>query len=117
MKRISSTAMPLLVAGAVVIALAVAAAAVASGTRSERSGSTADQVRATERALLKAAVDADTATAGRLLAPDFQLIDVLGATESRSNYLANLGRVIANVLPRAPAERSAVTRSGRAVSR
>ena len=53
--------------------------------------SAADQVRTAERALLRAAVAGDTRTAGALLAPDFQLIDVTGTPETRADYLANIG--------------------------
>ena len=54
-------------------------------------GSAADQVRTAERTLLRAAVDGDTHTAGALLAPDLQLIDVTGTAETRADYLANIG--------------------------
>jgi hypothetical protein len=96
MKRnsLSNTAISLLIAGAAVIALTVAAVAMASSTEDQRSSSAADQVRMAERTFLKAAVAADTATAGQLLAPDFQLIDVLGESETRGGYLANLRGVI-----------------------
>ena len=53
--------------------------------------STADQVRTAERTLLRAAVDGDTHTAGTLLAPDLQLIDVTGTAETRADYLATIG--------------------------
>jgi Domain of unknown function (DUF4440) len=53
--------------------------------------SAADQVRTAERTLLRAAVDGDTHTAGALLAPDLQLIDVTGTPETRADYLANIG--------------------------
>ena len=81
-----------LVAGfVVVVALSAAAVAAAGRTGGLRTGSPEDQIRAVERARLQAAVDADTATAGRLVAPGFQLIDVLGTAESRSDFLANVG--------------------------
>ncbi|HET7514925.1 MAG TPA: nuclear transport factor 2 family protein [Gaiella sp.] len=80
-----------LAAGALVIILALAAAAGAAATGGRSGGSAAAQVRAAERTLLKALVDADTVAAGRLLAHDFQLIDVLGEPETRSDYLATLG--------------------------
>jgi phosphoglycolate phosphatase-like HAD superfamily hydrolase len=53
--------------------------------------SAADQVRTAERTLLRAAVDGDTHTAGALLGPGFQLIDVTGAPETRADYLAAIG--------------------------
>ena len=53
--------------------------------------SAADQVRTAERTLLRAAVNGDTRTAGALLAPDLQLIDVTGGPETRADDLANIG--------------------------
>ena len=53
--------------------------------------SPANQVRTTERALLRAVVAHDTHAAGALLAPDFQLIDVTGTPETRTEYLATIG--------------------------
>jgi len=41
--------------------------------------------------LLRAELDADTHTAGRLLAPDLQLIDVTGTAETRADELATIG--------------------------
>jgi hypothetical protein len=77
-----------LVAGALVLTLALAAAA---GASTPGGGSAATEVRTAERTLLEAMVDADGAAAGRLLASDFQLIDVLGEPETRSDFLATLG--------------------------
>jgi ketosteroid isomerase-like protein len=54
-------------------------------------GSAADQVRTVERTLLRAAVNGDTHTAGALLAPGFQQIDVTGTPETRADYMANIG--------------------------
>jgi Domain of unknown function (DUF4440) len=74
-----------------IAALAVVASAAANRTATGATSSAANQVRAAELALLRAAVDADAARADQLLAPDFQQIDVLGATESRADYLATIG--------------------------
>jgi Domain of unknown function (DUF4440) len=72
----------------VVLAVAgLTAVAVASGTTHARKAAAADQVRRAEQTLLRAAVDADSAAASRLLASDFQLIDPFGAPESRKAYL------------------------------
>jgi hypothetical protein len=88
MKRARITYLIALPAAALVLAGAAAATANAhAGT----GGSAADQVRAAEQTLLRAAVDGDTHTAGTLLAPDLQLIDVTGTAETRANYLANIG--------------------------
>jgi len=69
--------------------MAIAAAAPTANAGTARSA--ADQVRTAERTLLRAAVDGDTRTAGTLLAPDFQLIDVTGAANTRADYLATIG--------------------------
>ena len=72
--------------------LALAGVAAATATANAGPGrSAADQVRTAERTLLRAAVDGDTHTAGALLAPDLQLIDVTGTPETRADYLANIG--------------------------
>ena len=72
-----------------VLAGVTAATLVANaGTGTGRSA--ADQVRTAERTLLRAAVNGDIRTAGALLAPDLQLIDVTGTPETRTDYLANI---------------------------
>jgi len=73
---------------------AAAPLAVAAASPMAKAGtatSAADQVRTAERALLRAAVAGDTRTAGALLAPNLQLIDVTGTSETRADYLANIG--------------------------
>jgi hypothetical protein len=75
---------------AAVLVLAGAAYATASAN-TDTGRSPADQVRTAERTLLRAELDADTHTAGRLLAPDLQLIDVTGAAETRADELATIG--------------------------
>jgi Domain of unknown function (DUF4440) len=73
-------------------ALVLAGAAYATANANAGTGrSAADQVRTAERTLLRAALDADTHTAGRLLAPDSQLIDVTGTANTRADYLATIG--------------------------
>jgi hypothetical protein len=47
----------------------------------------ADQLRALERERLRALVDADMEVAGRLHADDFQLINPLGGSLSKAEYL------------------------------
>lgn len=54
--------------------------------------SEADVLRDTERRRLRALVDADTATAMPLHAPDFQLVTPSGATMTREQYLGRLAR-------------------------
>jgi hypothetical protein len=58
------------------------------------SAAAADQIRAAEITHLRAAVDADTGTARQLLAPDFQLIDALGAPESKKTYLDTIAGAV-----------------------
>ena len=66
------------------VALLAAGAAVAS---SHGRSSEADRLRALERTRLHALVDADTTTARRLIAPDFQLINPGGGTSGRDDYM------------------------------
>jgi ketosteroid isomerase-like protein len=72
----------------------VGAAAAAPSRLAQTATSPAAQVRTAERTLLRAAVDADTQTAGALLTPDFQLIDVTGAPETRADYLGTIAAKI-----------------------
>ena len=50
----------------------------------------ADQLRAIERARLRSLVDADVATARRLHADDFELINPRGGTLSKEQYLKDI---------------------------
>jgi len=79
MKRARITYLIALPAAALVLAGAAAATAKANAGTGR---SAADQVRTAEQTLLRAAVDGDTHTAGALLAPDLQLIDVTGTAET-----------------------------------
>lgn len=49
-----------------------------------------DQLRTTERERLRSLVDADMETAGRLHADDFQLINPLGGSLSKEEYLGQV---------------------------
>jgi hypothetical protein len=75
---------------AAVLVLAGAAYATASAN-TDTGRSAADQVRTAERTLLRAEVNGNTHTAGRLLARDFQLIDVTGTANTRADFLAAIG--------------------------
>ena len=75
------------VATTVVVATGVVTASSASPATSSR----ADRLRAIETDRLKALVDADTATARRLTAPDFQLINPAGTSLSRADLLGGVG--------------------------
>jgi ABC-type glycerol-3-phosphate transport system substrate-binding protein len=74
----------MLVLAAAAIALLAAGAAVAA---SRGSSSEADRLRAIEQTRLQALVDADTATARKLIAPDFQLINPGGGVSGREDYM------------------------------
>jgi hypothetical protein len=89
-RRIAWPATVLVLAG-LTAATPVAIAAASPMARAGTAASVAGQVRSAERALLRAAVDGDTRTAGALLAPGLQLIDVTGTPETRADYLANIG--------------------------
>ena len=80
-----------LVLAGLTAATPMAIAAASPMAKARTVASAADQVRTAERTLLRAAVDGDTRTAGALLAPDLQLIDVTGTPETRADYLANIG--------------------------
>jgi len=53
--------------------------------------SEADRLRAIERVRLHALVVADTATARKLIAPDFELVNPSGGTSTRDDYLDAVG--------------------------
>jgi Domain of unknown function (DUF4440) len=75
----------------ILVLAGVTAATLAANAGTGTGRSAADQVRTAERTLLRAAVDGNIRTAGALLAPDLQLIDVTGTPETRTDYLANIG--------------------------
>ena len=107
------------VAAALVVAVtALAASAVAGGTTAGTSRSAANEIRAGERALLRATVDADIAAARRLLADDFELINPLGGVQTGEEYLGAIAAGVLDFLAFEPVSaievrvdgRSAVTR-------
>jgi hypothetical protein len=75
----------------ILVLAGVTAATLAANAGTGTGRSAADQVRTAERTLLRAAVNGNIRTAGALLAPDLQLIDVTGTPETRTDYLANIG--------------------------
>jgi hypothetical protein len=73
---------------AMLLAAAVALGAAGTAVAASHGGSSeAGQLRAIEKTRLHALVDADTATARKLIAPDFQLINPGGGTSSREEYM------------------------------
>jgi Domain of unknown function (DUF4440) len=75
---------------AAVAAALVVVTAVVTASPSPAASSQSARLRAIETNRLRALVDADTATAGRLTAPDFQLINPAGAPLSRDDLLAGV---------------------------
>ncbi len=73
--------------------------------------SQADQLRALERTRLHALVDADTTTAGRLMAGDFQAVTPTGDTLRRTDYLGSVAAGVIDYLVFKPVSRIAVRRS------
>jgi hypothetical protein len=65
---------------------------------------TTDQLRAIERERLRSLVDADMATANRLHADDFELIDPRGGTHSKDQYLRSVASGELNYLAWEPGE-------------
>jgi Domain of unknown function (DUF4440) len=76
----------------------------------------ADQLRALERARLHALVVGDTATAGRFIARDFQLINPGGATASKDDYLAGVQAGFPDYLVFQPSGPIAVRLAGNSAS-
>jgi ketosteroid isomerase-like protein len=74
--------------------------------------SQADRLRALERRRLHALVDADTATAGALMAEDFQAIPPSGDPLPRKDYLGAVAAGVIDYLVFKPVSRIAVRRSG-----
>jgi Domain of unknown function (DUF4440) len=74
--------------------------------------SQADQLRAIERTRLHALVDADTATARRRMAGDFQAVTPSGDTLAREDYLGAVAAGVIDYLVFQPVSPIAVRRSG-----
>jgi Domain of unknown function (DUF4440) len=74
--------------------------------------SQADQLPAIERKRLRALVDADTATAGRSMAADFQAVTPAGDTLSLHDYLGSVRAGVIDYLVFKPRSRIAVRPSG-----
>jgi hypothetical protein len=97
---------------AVATALVVATGVVTASSASPATPSQSTRLRAIETSRLKALVDADTATAGRLIAPDFQLINPAGAPLSRDDLLGGVHAGAIDFLAIRPTSAIAVRRSG-----
>jgi hypothetical protein len=101
---------------AVAVALTVATGAVTASSASPASPSQADQLRAIETTRLQALVDADTATARKLTAPDFQLINPAGVPLSREDFLGGVDAGVIDFLALKPSSPIAVRLSGDSAS-
>jgi Domain of unknown function (DUF4440) len=88
-------------------ALLIAASAVAATHGSAKGPSQADRLRAIETQRGQALVDADTATARKLMAADFQLVNPAGAPQSREELLGAVKAGALDFLANAPT--SAIT--------
>jgi hypothetical protein len=97
---------------AVALALLVATGVVTVSSASPASSSQADHLRVIETTRLQALVDADTATARKLTAPDFQVINPAGATLSRDDFLGGVQAGVIDFLALEPNSPIAVRLSG-----
>jgi hypothetical protein len=97
---------------AVAVALVVGAGVVTASSASPTSSPQAADLRAIETTRLQALVDADTATARKLTAPDFQLINPAGVPLSRDDFLGGVDAGVIDFLAIEPSEPIAVRLSG-----
>jgi hypothetical protein len=93
-------------------ALLITAGAVTASHGTGHGSSEADRLRAIEQTRLQALVDADTATARKLIAPDFQLINPGGGVSSREDYMDAVEAGVIDYLVFKPASAIAVRLSG-----
>jgi Domain of unknown function (DUF4440) len=100
---------PMPVVAAAVVGLLAAGTAVPA---SRGNSSEADRLRGIERTRLHALVDADTATARKLIAPDFQLINPGGGVSSREDYMEAIDARVIDYLVFEPVSPIAVRLSG-----
>jgi len=97
---------------AVLAALALATAVVTGSSASPGSSSQAERLRAIETTRLQALVDADTATARKLMAPDVQVINPAGVPLSRQDLLGAVDAGVLDFLVIEPSAPIAVRLSG-----
>jgi hypothetical protein len=97
---------------AVAAALVMATAVLTASSAAPANSSQADHLRAIEMTRLQALVDADTATARKLTAPDFQLINPAGAPLSRDEFLGGVDAGVVDFLVSEPSSPIAVRLSG-----
>ena len=115
LQALTAGALAAIAASVAIPALTSAQASPARSARVRHAGpgaSQADQLRAIERTRLHALVDADTATAGRLMANDFQAVPPSGDPLARKDYLGSVAAGVVDYLVFEPVSRIAVRRSG-----
>jgi hypothetical protein len=95
-----------------ILAVLIAIAAVAQAQASGASARALESLRAIEQARLRALVDADIATAGSLMADDFELVNPGGAKLARDDYLGAVQAGFIDYLVFEPSSPITVTRSG-----
>jgi hypothetical protein len=93
-------------------ALALTTAVVTGSSASPGSSSQAERLRAIETTRLQALVDADTATARKLMAPDGQVINPAGVPLSREDLLGAVDAGVLDFLVIEPSAPIAVRLSG-----
>ena len=120
--RIQALTAGALAAVAASVAIPALTGAQASPARAARvahaqpAASQADQLRAIERRRLRALVDADTATAGGVMAENFQAVPPSGDPLARKDYLGAVAAGVIDYLVFEPVSRIAVRRSGDSAS-
>jgi hypothetical protein len=97
---------------AIALALVVAGGVLAASSASSASPSQTERLRAIETTRLQALVDADTATARKLTAPDFQLINPTGLPLSRDDLLGGVEAGVLDFVAIDPSSPIAVRLSG-----
>jgi len=96
----------------IAVVFVLSAGTVTVSTASSSSSSQADRLRAIESGRLQALVDADTAAARRVTAPDFELINPAGAPLSRDDFLGGVAAGVIDFLSLEPSSPIAVRLSG-----
>jgi Domain of unknown function (DUF4440) len=99
---------------AVAAVLLMSASAVAGTHGSDKGSSQADRLRAIEQKRTQALVDADTATARKLMADDYQGINPAGAPLSREALLASVKAGVLDFLVEEPVSPISVRLHGNA---
>src|SRR5690349_25173771 len=111
----TSLARRMLTGAAVAVAVAAGGLAASQATTATHT-SVADSIRQIELTRVHALVAGDTATAARLMAPDFQAISPAGADLRRDDYLAAVSAGFLDYLAFEPTSEIVVRRTGDAAA-